>query len=85
MLPPQANAELSVREMLRNMVVRKGKPGHPLVLEAEDFLDDGSPIHLKVTVDPQEVRLGVPVQSAAEGRRLAGPPGSELAVGQEGL
>ncbi|KAJ6661524.1 hypothetical protein lerEdw1_014434 [Lerista edwardsae] len=31
-----------------------GEPGRPLLLEAEDFLDDGSPIRLKVTVDPQE-------------------------------
>ncbi|XP_044309191.1 5-oxoprolinase [Varanus komodoensis] len=50
----QANAEVAVREMLKDFATRRGQAGCPLVVEAEDFMDDGSPIRLKVTVDPQE-------------------------------
>ncbi|XP_061463198.1 5-oxoprolinase isoform X2 [Rhineura floridana] len=50
----QANAEVAVQGMLRDFAARQGEPGCPLLVEAEDFMDDGSPIRLKVTVDPQE-------------------------------
>ncbi|XP_053104101.1 5-oxoprolinase isoform X2 [Hemicordylus capensis] len=50
----QANAEVAVREMMRDFATRQGEPGRPLQVEAEDFMDDGSPIRLKVIVDPQE-------------------------------
>uniref|UniRef100_A0A8B9VQB0 5-oxoprolinase, ATP-hydrolysing n=1 Tax=Anas zonorhyncha TaxID=75864 RepID=A0A8B9VQB0_9AVES len=45
----QANAELAVREMLRGFAARWGA-----AVEAEDRMDDGSPIRLRVQVDPQE-------------------------------
>uniref|UniRef100_A0A670IWM4 5-oxoprolinase, ATP-hydrolysing n=1 Tax=Podarcis muralis TaxID=64176 RepID=A0A670IWM4_PODMU len=50
----QANAEVAVQDMLKDFAARQGEPGRPLQVEAEDFLDDGSPIRLKVTVDPQQ-------------------------------
>ncbi|KAM6033035.1 5-oxoprolinase [Chlamydotis macqueenii] len=45
----QANAEVAVREMLKGFAARWGT-----ALEAEDFMDDGSPIRLRVQVDPEE-------------------------------
>lgn len=53
----QANAEEAVREMLKTMaqhVVSQSphaKQGDLIVLEAEDYMDDGSTIHLKLTID----------------------------------
>lgn len=44
----QANAESSVRSLLKDVYKRfKGQD-----LSAEEFMDDGSPIRLKVTIDP---------------------------------
>jgi 5-oxoprolinase (ATP-hydrolysing) len=43
----QNNAEVAVRQMLKEIGNNLGKN----VLEAEDFLDDGTRIHLKVTID----------------------------------
>ncbi|XP_067146152.1 5-oxoprolinase [Apteryx mantelli] len=45
----QANAEVAVREMLKGFAARWGTS-----VEAEDRMDDGSPIQLRVQVDPQE-------------------------------
>ncbi|KAJ7233856.1 Hydantoinase B/oxoprolinase [Mycena haematopus] len=42
----RANAEMSVRNLLRDVVKRTGKT----TLEAVDYLDDGSPIQLKVDI-----------------------------------
>ncbi|XP_063155873.1 5-oxoprolinase isoform X1 [Candoia aspera] len=50
----QANAEVAVRTMLRNFAARQAQLESPLQVEAKDFMDDGSPICLRVTVDPQE-------------------------------
>ncbi|XP_054840550.1 5-oxoprolinase [Eublepharis macularius] len=50
----QANAEVAVQEMLRDFSRRQGEAGQPLLVEAEDFMDDGSPIRLEVAVDPKE-------------------------------
>ncbi len=46
----QANAERAVRAMLTTFSERQGLPPVGTV-EAEDFMDDGTPIHLAVTVD----------------------------------
>ncbi|KAJ7088648.1 Hydantoinase B/oxoprolinase [Mycena epipterygia] len=43
----RANAEMSVRNLLRDVVRRTGTT----TLEAVDYLDDGSPIQLKVDID----------------------------------
>lgn len=43
----QQNAETAVRNMLRESAKQAGNN----VLEALDFLDDGSPIRLKITID----------------------------------
>jgi 5-oxoprolinase (ATP-hydrolysing) len=46
----QDNAELSVRNLLKDIAERFGeKP-----LQAVDFMDDGSPIHLKITIDAEK-------------------------------
>ncbi|KAG0557889.1 hypothetical protein KC19_11G164600 [Ceratodon purpureus] len=53
----QANAEEAVREMLKSMAHHAvsqsphAKHGDFVVLEAEDYMDDGSTIHLKLTID----------------------------------
>ncbi|XP_058035035.1 5-oxoprolinase isoform X4 [Ahaetulla prasina] len=50
----QANAEVAVQTMLRKFATRHGHVDRPLQVEAKDFMDDGTPICLRVTVDPQE-------------------------------
>ena len=46
----QANAESSVRSLLKSVYKRfQGQD-----LSAEEFMDDGSPIRLKVTIDPEK-------------------------------
>ena len=42
----QENAEVAVRRLLRDTYEKFGK-----VLEAIDYMDDGSPIKLKITID----------------------------------
>ncbi|XP_074027343.1 5-oxoprolinase isoform X2 [Leptinotarsa decemlineata] len=50
----QTNAELSVRDMLREVAKdAKQRTGESL-LQAEDFMDDGSSIRLKVNLDEKE-------------------------------
>jgi 5-oxoprolinase (ATP-hydrolysing) len=50
MLSIQDNAELSVRNLLKDVAKRFGeKP-----LEAIDFMDDGSPIQLKITINAEK-------------------------------
>ncbi|MBU0673786.1 MAG: hydantoinase B/oxoprolinase family protein [Proteobacteria bacterium] len=44
----QDNAELAVRVMLKKLC----RGGHPTILAVEDFLDDGSPIRINVTIHP---------------------------------
>ncbi|KIK57424.1 hypothetical protein GYMLUDRAFT_46299 [Collybiopsis luxurians FD-317 M1] len=46
----RSNAEMSVRNLLRDVVNRAGTNE----LSAVDYLDDGSPIQLKVTINPAE-------------------------------
>lgn len=47
----QSNAELAVRDMLKEVAKDASKRTGKIVLEAEDFMDDGSPIRLKVTLN----------------------------------
>ncbi|KAF7798093.1 hypothetical protein EIP86_009307 [Pleurotus ostreatoroseus] len=46
----RANAEMSVRNLLRDVAKRAGSN----VLEAIDYLDDGSPIQLRVEIDEKD-------------------------------
>ncbi|XP_003760578.2 5-oxoprolinase isoform X1 [Sarcophilus harrisii] len=48
----QANAELAVREMLRAFGEARQAQGLPLEVSAQDHMDDGSPIHLLVKLNP---------------------------------
>ena len=51
----QTNAEVAVREMLREIAQRtRERTGHTK-LQATDFMDDGSQIMLTVTIDEEEV------------------------------
>uniref|UniRef100_A0A8C3P9S2 5-oxoprolinase, ATP-hydrolysing n=1 Tax=Chrysemys picta bellii TaxID=8478 RepID=A0A8C3P9S2_CHRPI len=50
----QANAEVVVRDMLKDFAARCGGATRPIAVQAQDHMDDGSPIQLKVEVDPQE-------------------------------
>jgi len=47
----QANAEVAVRNMLREIGQRTLERTGKTVLTAEEHLDDGSPIKLAVTID----------------------------------
>lgn len=56
----QANAEAAVREMLKSMASRAAKLSavealsQLVMVEAEDHMDDGSTIHLKLTIDKEK-------------------------------
>ncbi|XP_067005081.2 5-oxoprolinase isoform X2 [Anabrus simplex] len=47
----QATAEIAVRDMLKEIGIRSLERTNKSILEAEEYLDDGSPIKLKVTID----------------------------------
>ncbi|EEF34656.1 5-oxoprolinase 1 [Ricinus communis] len=53
----QLNAEEAVREMLKSVAVRVSSESsrfahnHSITIEEEDYMDDGSVIHLKLTID----------------------------------
>nr|ATG71135.1 oxoprolinase 1 [Juniperus procera] len=57
MMHVQTNAEAAVREMLKSVAARAAKQSHLkkkgslITLEAEDYMDDGSLLHLKLTID----------------------------------
>ncbi len=73
----QENAEASVAQALRDLV-RSKHPGSVATLEAEELLDDGSPIHLKLTIDPKE---GSAVfDFSGTGRQIAGNLNTPRAV-----
>lgn len=60
----QENAEQAVREMLCTLSEEHGlQPVDHLY--AEDFLDDGSPIRLKITIDRNDVRTTWSVETSA--------------------
>lgn len=46
----RVNAEMSVRSLLRDTVARAGTT----TLSAIDYLDDGSPVSLQITIDEKE-------------------------------
>ncbi|KAI7998879.1 5-oxoprolinase [Camellia lanceoleosa] len=54
----QGNAEEAVREMLKSVAARvsseaaKSGKRDSLIIEEEDYMDDGSVIHLKLSIDP---------------------------------
>ncbi|XP_001361023.3 5-oxoprolinase [Drosophila pseudoobscura] len=50
----QKNAELAVRDMLRQIGQDSLARTGCTVLQAKEFMDDGSPITLKVTIDPEK-------------------------------
>lgn len=55
----QANAEHAVREMLKSVAAKvtkesKFSEGDCLTIEEEDYMDDGSVIHLKLSIDPHK-------------------------------
>ena len=54
----QANAELAVRDMLRAFGTSRQARGLPLEVSAEDHMDDGSPIRLRVQINLSQVSLG---------------------------
>lgn len=50
----QANAEVAVRDMLREIGTKALQRSGGSDLQAEDYLDDGSPIRLKISIDIQQ-------------------------------
>lgn len=55
----QSNAELAVRDMLRDFARRRRQQQTgSLEVESEDFMDDGTPIRLRVQIDEEEVSGG---------------------------
>lgn len=51
----QSNAELAVRDMLRDFACRTRQKSSTLEVESEDFMDDGTPIRLRVQINEKEV------------------------------
>ncbi len=51
----QNNAELAVRDMLRDFARRRRQQTGSLEVESEDFMDDGTPIRLRVQINEEEV------------------------------
>lgn len=51
----QSNAELAVRDMLRDFAHRRQQQTGSLDVESEDFMDDGTPIRLRVQINEKEV------------------------------
>lgn len=51
----QSNAELAVRDMLREFAHRRRQQTGSLEVESEDFMDDGTPIRLRVQINEEEV------------------------------
>lgn len=54
----QSNAELAVRDMLRDFACRTRQKTGSLEVESEDFMDDGTPIRLRVQINEKEVSRG---------------------------
>uniref|UniRef100_A0A1A9WNB0 5-oxoprolinase n=1 Tax=Glossina brevipalpis TaxID=37001 RepID=A0A1A9WNB0_9MUSC len=54
MLYIQQNAEIAVRDMLKQIAENTLKRTGSVILQAEELMDDGTPIRLKVTIDPDE-------------------------------
>ncbi|TKS87865.1 5-oxoprolinase [Collichthys lucidus] len=50
----QSNAELAVRDMLRDFARRRQQQTGSLEVESEDFMDDGTPIRLRVQINENE-------------------------------
>uniref|UniRef100_A0A673B8F0 5-oxoprolinase, ATP-hydrolysing n=1 Tax=Sphaeramia orbicularis TaxID=375764 RepID=A0A673B8F0_9TELE len=50
----QSNAELAVRDMLRDFARRRRQQTGSLEVESEDFMDDGTPIKLRVQINEAE-------------------------------
>ncbi|XP_041970893.1 5-oxoprolinase [Aricia agestis] len=50
----QRNAELAVRDMLKDIAEKCIERTGSAVLEATDYMDNGTPIHLKITLDKDE-------------------------------
>ncbi|XP_056378851.1 5-oxoprolinase isoform X1 [Hyla sarda] len=50
----QANAEVAVRDMLREFAARWEEQSGALEVESVDYMDDGSPIKLKVKINKEE-------------------------------
>ncbi|XP_077480992.1 5-oxoprolinase [Stigmatopora argus] len=50
----QSNAELAVKDMLRNFASRRRQQTGSLDVQAEDFMDDGTPIRLRVQINEVE-------------------------------
>ncbi|KAK7879405.1 hypothetical protein WMY93_030741 [Mugilogobius chulae] len=69
-----SNAELAVRDMLRDFAQRRRQQTGSLEVESEDFMDDGSPIRLRVQINEDEGCLA-PI-------KVIIPPGSILQPSQ---
>ncbi|MQM02247.1 hypothetical protein Taro_035008 [Colocasia esculenta] len=50
----QTNAEGAVREMLKTIAAKVSQGNGSITVEEEDYMDDGSVIHLKLTLDPDK-------------------------------
>ena len=48
------NAEVAVRSLLKDVASKTTSEGELSVLEAEDFMDDGTVIKLTVSIDSKE-------------------------------
>ena len=53
----QENAEVAVRDMLREIAVKTKEQTGKTVLIAEDFMDEGTKICLEITIDEHNVHF----------------------------
>ncbi|XP_032466557.1 5-oxoprolinase isoform X4 [Phocoena sinus] len=83
----QANAELAVRDMLRAFGTSRQARGLPLEVSAEDHMDDGSPIRLRVQINVSEgclapVRVVIPKGSILDPSPEAAVVGGNVLTSQ---
>lgn len=69
----QSNAELAVRDMLRDFARRRQRQTGSLEVESEDFMDDGTPIRLRVQIDEEEVSRKNPAKIILVADQLKNP------------
>ncbi|MCJ8738120.1 hypothetical protein PDJAM_G00031930, partial [Pangasius djambal] len=83
----QSNAELAVRDMLREFARRRREQSGSLDVEAEDQMDDGTPIKLRVQINEQEgcltpIKVMIPAGSILQPSQNAAVVGGNVLTSQ---
>lgn len=75
----QSNAELAVRDMLREVARHTRERTGGIVLEAEERMDDGSPIKLIVVIDEEKGSASCDFRSVSKLNKITRMTNSERA------